>query len=1620
MGSNDSTPKPVEPAESFNDLMRAAFEPASEQSDGASVLARIEERTGNAPRILLLDPQEESSPPIKPKSTDVGGRAGRYTVLGEIARGGVGVILKARDVDLGRDVAMKVLLDKHQGSGALTDRFVEEAQVGGQLQHPGILPVYELGLLPDQRPYFTMKLIKGKTLGALLKERSDPAENRQALVAIFEKICQAMAYAHARGVVHRDLKPANIMVGSYGELKVIDWGFAKVLPRGGIEDEPTDDSAERISEISIIETVRTAGAGSQSIAGSVMGTPAYMSPEQAMGRVERLDERSDVFSLGAILCEILTGKPPYTGPSGDVILQALQANQADALERLDRCGADKALTSIVKTCLNAARGKRPANAERLAAAVHAYLMSVEERAHKSDLAKVKAEGRANAEHLRAETNRRLAEEEGRRRRLAFVFSSAIAAFAIALAVGGFWWQSAEAEILRERSADLAARLATARESMATARAQSRPDLALWEKAVAAASGARTFADDGEVEADLAEQAKALEKAAVDARDAASTLDRRLRTDERMRADLEALRFGSGDPFASDADDTAYAKLFRRYGLKIEKGEPATLAKEIAASAIAGELAAAIDDWAFVRARTGNAKQRPASELARIALLSDDDAERRLLREAAAKHDIGQLAKFADSPRDSFNATTYHILGLSLGRTGDAKRAVQALEAGLAKFPGDTRLHFDVAYWLTQLPRPRWIESAEHYAVVLSRHPTSMAARNNLGAALVEAGDLERAIGLLTEVANEKGGYARGLLNVAIAKKRAGHEDAVEWVDKAIRVDKRYALAYFHRAEFLEEARKWDQANRAYGKAWKLDRNQEAACSKLVDHKLLAWNTKGAEEIAQAATDRNPDAAWTWHLRGFVLGRSRNWNRAIADIRKSIDMDPNRAQAHADLGAAYFQLTDYRKAKLAYQQALVLDKDNGKLRFDYASTLEQLGEYEEQVRQLQLGAGGPNPEASCLADLATVRLRSGDLAGAIAKAKEAVRIDPRSTDANGLLGSALCYVMTPQEALVEYRRLTSGLPDAARGAAVLAIAQHLVARDEIPEAIELARTVTDASPRGATAYLRLGTWSGLRCTPREIEDLAGELVERELHPGLISAVVKRAADSASARGANEDAVEMYELACQYDEESILALRALGVLYRDLGEQEKALERLSRAREINPQATGLLFQWGFALGQFADDDWDAEEEYEQADLGDDPYLRAFFFAGVGRGLAEAKKTAEGIAFLRKSIRSWDAWAPAYSHLASIHHTRQEFDEAIKVLAKAVAISPGTPSWIQWLGQDLALLHEPQEARARYEKLVGRPAGGLGREFDIGLATGYLIRWRNEDVERLAKRIDLDPTQRWAVANLRGIIAGRAGDYEAARTMLDSALVTWATSPVLLQNSALMNEFLGEFKRASRLYARGAYFSRESDVFLVPRARCELHLGNWDAAAELLTDKTLAPHVFLRTLAAEGKSLGARRAKLLSGKLGSAGSEEEALRWAGVAAYGGNPAVALKYYRKASFPGKDAVRAEHLRTAAFAALQVAGTEANPLRSARAWSDAARWLTEYVDIWQAVRKSDRSVETLNRLRVMYGTLRVHPQCDWLRSEAALENTPKKQRPAWRALRERVLSGHAELLRFR
>ena len=370
--------------------LRAAFGPDSTaHAAGAaeSVLAVLERDCGVRSHLRLRDVPSENEIPSIPRQEDAQRGMGRYIVAGEIARGGAGVVLMAHDTDLGREVAIKTLRDEHDGKPAMIRRLVEEAQIGGQLQHPGILPIYEIGLDAGNRPFFAMKLVRGQSLASLLNARTDPAtaHERRRFLTVFEQIAQTVAYAHARGVIHRDLKPLNVMVGAFGEVQVVDWGLAKVFGRGDVRDETA------------VDTIRSSARGSHSEIGAVIGTLPYMAPEQARGEVDTLDERCDVFALGAILCEILTGSPPFEGSRSELMRRAAEGRLEEAFSRLETCGADADLVRIARSCLAPDRDTRPRDGREVARQVAAYLVSADERVRSAEMDAALARAKLGAE-----------------------------------------------------------------------------------------------------------------------------------------------------------------------------------------------------------------------------------------------------------------------------------------------------------------------------------------------------------------------------------------------------------------------------------------------------------------------------------------------------------------------------------------------------------------------------------------------------------------------------------------------------------------------------------------------------------------------------------------------------------------------------------------------------------------------------------------------------------------------------------------------------------------------------------------------------------------------------------------------------------------------------------------------------------------------------------------------------------------------------------------------------------------------------------------------------------------------------------------------------------------------
>ena len=246
--------------------------------------------------------------------------ATKYTFVKELGHGGMGTVYLAEDRELDRLVAIKVL-NTPEITEDLRNRMVREAQIIARLEHPGIVPVHDVGVLPYGRVFYAMKYVRGSRLDEYAAQNSSLRDRLRK----FQAACDAVAFAHAHGVIHRDLKPQNIMIGSFGEVLVLDWGVAKITKK------PTTDYTN--------ESVQSVD-GSNTSAGTVIGTRDYMSPEQARGEIDQLDERSDIYSLGAVLYFLLQHQPKITKAAEAICLKAMAPEKENRYASASELSAD--------------------------------------------------------------------------------------------------------------------------------------------------------------------------------------------------------------------------------------------------------------------------------------------------------------------------------------------------------------------------------------------------------------------------------------------------------------------------------------------------------------------------------------------------------------------------------------------------------------------------------------------------------------------------------------------------------------------------------------------------------------------------------------------------------------------------------------------------------------------------------------------------------------------------------------------------------------------------------------------------------------------------------------------------------------------------------------------------------------------------------------------------------------------------------------------------------------------------------------------------------------------------------------------------------------------------------
>ncbi len=893
----------------------------------------------------------------------------RYELLQEVGRGGAGVVFRGRDRVLGRELAVKVLREAYLDTPEVRRRFIEEARVGSQLQHPAIVPVYELGWFNDHRPYFTMKLVEGRTFAALLKDRADPGEDRTRLLGIFEQVCQATAYAHGRGVVHRDLKPANVMVGAFGEVQVMDWGFAKIL---GDEEAPAARSPTEKATDSV-PPLPVSGRSGASQSGVVMGTPAYMPPEQAQGKAAHVDPRADVFALGAILCEILTGRPPYAGGAIDeVCRQAAGGDLTDAHARLDACGADEALRELAKRCLTADRAARPTDAGVVARDLAAYLASAQERLRQAQVERAAAEARTHEARAKAKAERRA-------RRLTIALAAA--AVLLLASAGGAWWQH---DRVQQAQASQAA-ATDARVEAALAEADDRLKKDDWPGADAAATRARELLDSG----------------------ASGRWKRRaddLRADLDLMAQIDSFRYvhvtrdRSNDVFSWDQLFGRYAEAFARYGLRVGM-DPAEAGARVTQrpAPVRNALVAGLEDWWLV------ARKRDAAAhdwLGAVLRVADDDECRTQVRRAAEGRDrplLEDLAAKADGARQP--KETVFSLARVLIAAEAYDDAVGLLRPAQRRFPDDFWINEYLGHALVMRRPSDYAEALRFYTAAQALRP-DITDRVALSFLLIQKGDYEGVAFVSRQAVEQKPDSAKAYCNLGVGLQRTGQPaQAREAYRKALELDPKLANAHFDLAVSLEADGQLDQSVPEFERAVQLAPDADAAemYFELGKAQVRRNNPDAALAAFDKTVEHNPRFAAAHNERGNILLDKGQVVEAVAAYEEATRLNPMMDVAYSNLGKALHRQGKLDRAVAAYSRAVELNPRSA-------------------PDQYNLGAGLDE---------------TGDLAGAIAAYREAIRLDPGLAEAHCNLHFLLQNQGLFAEALTEIKeghRLGSARPD----------------------------------------------------------------------------------------------------------------------------------------------------------------------------------------------------------------------------------------------------------------------------------------------------------------------------------------------------------------------------------------------------------------------------------------------------------------------------------------------------------------------------------------------------------------------------------------------------------------
>jgi len=790
--------------------------------------------------------------------------AGRYVLGEEIARGGMGVVYRATDSAFGREVAVKLLKDQFGFDSGAFRRFADEARITAQLQHPSVPPVHDFGAMEDGRPFLVMKLVRGRTLDALLANRADLAGDRGRFIAAFEQVCQALAYAHAHSVIHRDLKPANVMVGNFGEVQVMDWGLSKVLSERGPHEEDPAETANWTA----IQSLRELD-GSFTQMGSVLGTPAYMPPEQAIGAIGKIDAQSDVFGLGAILVVILTGSPPYSGGATETVrLQAAQGKLDECFSRLDNCETDPDLVALCKRCLNPDQKNRPIDAGEVARAVAQLRQAADERARLAELDRVVADGARVAAEVKAA-------EQRKRRRVQAALAAAVVLLILGTAAVA-WYFDRQA---RDRRDEIANRTRDEDNRRERNNAATVDLLGRCEEALRAGDGPK---------ARVALEAAESRASEGGADEWALRLDR-LRLDLALLNDLEAIENFLWTSVDNEHPKQAAIAARLQQALAPFGADPIVVAPEeatarISVSKIRERVIAALDRLLSLSR---------SSRVRAVLQIADSDAFRNDFRDAVLVGDGAKTLAEVAARTSAQEQPPGFVVIMGEYSAIPVERRRELLRGALQRRPDDLGLLMTLGATYRINHRAQAEERARWYQAAVGVAPANSVAHINLGIALNDLGLLNQAEVEFREASRLDSKSAWAINNLGWVLEQLGDSLGAEReYRKAIGMDSKLAMAHVSLGQLLNQQDHMDRA----------------------------------EAEVRKAIEIEPDLSPAHNILGLVLRKQGDLVGAEAEYRKAIQLDHNDAVPHNNLGYLFEYFTDDLEGAIAeYKEAVRLDR-----------------------------------------------------------------------------------------------------------------------------------------------------------------------------------------------------------------------------------------------------------------------------------------------------------------------------------------------------------------------------------------------------------------------------------------------------------------------------------------------------------------------------------------------------------------------------------------------------------------------------------------------------------------------------------------------------------------------